>query len=184
MACLLSTVAFCRENDNVWDNGPLNVFKSNYIGLETINNRPYAHTARHLKALGSNYGIHFRHNLDVNWTTGLSMNFKSFFDKDQNSALSFLTLASESLYIVRIYHPLYLQVGPKVLYLLPSRTRNIPIEKVPNVETEIGAALSTNLTLVVNKHLLINGRVDRWRGTKTNRYHGFEAALGIESALP
>ena len=73
--------------------------------------------------------------------------------------------------------------GPKILYLLPTQHSFLPILSDPEFNTEIGAGASMMLALILNDDLLLSIRVDRWRGTKTDLFHGVEVGVGVNYKL-
>ena len=67
--------------------------------------------------------------------------------------------------------------------MIPTQKSRFPVLKDPEFQTEIGISLSMVYLYVLNDKYTFLARLDRWRGTKTNKFHGFEAALGFQYHL-
>ena len=160
-----------------------NQTKSGYFTFELTKNSPTIHTKAMLKGRHATYYFGYRNLVSDTWMMGLGFNYKSFSRIKTNEELSFLTLQHESFRIIRLYHPLYLLIGPRILYLMPTRQSTLPVNRDPDFETEIGAGMTVMLQGKIDQKHLFTVRVDRWRGTKTNKFHGYEVAMGINRKL-
>lgn len=161
----------------------LNPFTDNYITYEFARDTPVGDTKNVFRSLRPNHILGYRHNLGTDWLTGISVGFKSFANRQTDEELSFFSISHESLYIFRLYHPVYLLAGPKFSYMLPSRNAKIPFTKNPDYELEIGAAATAQIAWRIFPAFVVHARVDRWRGTKTNFLHGTETAIGFAVSL-
>ena len=161
---------------------PLNPFHRDYVTLEVASHFPVSHSQEFLSPNKSTWYLGYNHFLSRHWNVGISVGFKSFLRNDTGKELALLSISNQSLYVIRLYHPTYLMLGTKLLYLTPNEKSRLPIIKEPDFETEIGVAGVAQITHL-DGALLYSFRVDRWRGTKTNKFHGFELALGISYYL-
>ena len=161
---------------------PSNPFHSDYLSLEIAGHYPVAHTQRRLSPYQNSWYLAYNHFLNQSWNVGLSVGFKSFLRKDNGQELAFFSVSNHSLYIIRLYHPTYLMVGSKIQYLTPNEKAGFPINKSPDFETEIAVAATLQLAHTQGP-IIYTFRIDRWRGTKTNRFHGFEVAMGVNYYL-
>ncbi|MFW7382084.1 MAG: hypothetical protein ACOH5I_24980 [Oligoflexus sp.] len=145
-------------------------FPSN-AGLERF--RPYQRTL----------GLTYSRVLNSEWVVGVSGHFKSMRRKDIDREFALLSFSNQAQYIVRLHHPLYLLFGGKWLYMVASQRARFPLVKDPDFETEIGAGLTASFAYILAEDWLLSFRLDRWRGTDTNRLHGFEVGLGLARSL-
>lgn len=158
----------------------INPFKKNYVAVELARNYPMSFTQNGYEPGRYFPAFSYLHNLDESWIMGLGAQFKILNKKDPETGfLGLWTVSHETLYVVRLNHPTYVLVGPKILYLLPTRSAKIPLQKEPNFASEIGGGLSLGLTRVVRERFLLTMRAERWRGTRTMQLHGFEVAFGF-----
>jgi hypothetical protein len=164
-------------------NQPVNPFQSDYILVEALSNFPVGPALDRFRPYRRTPGVTYRHVLNRDWIVGVSLGFKSFRRKDIDREFALLSVSNQAQYVMRLYHPAYLLIGPKWLYLLASQRARFPLVRDPDYETEIGAGLTTSFAYIVGKEWLLTLRFDRWRGTKTNRLHGFEVALGLAKSL-
>lgn len=157
----------------------LNPFLNNYITYEFARNIPVGHTGNIFRTLRPDHILGYRHNLGNDWLTGISAGFKSFALRSTGDEISFFSINHESLYIIRLYHPVYLLAGPKFNYTIPARSARIPFTKHPDYEMEIGVAATAQIAWRIIPAVVVHARVDRWRGTKTDKFHGMETAIGL-----
>lgn len=160
-----------------------NAFPSRYIVLGMTNNYPVSFSQNNFISGGSHPLIGYRYNLEGEWLLGVSTQFKMFKIKETNRALAFFTINHESLYIVRLYHPNYIMIGPKFQYLLPLQAARFPFQKDDKHEYELGAAASLLVGRIFSDHWFVNVRIDRWRGTGSMKFHGVEVALELNYSL-
>ena len=122
--------------------------------------------------------------MGFSYSTQFKILKKKHFEKGERDEVALWTISHESMYMLRLNHPIYLLTGLKLQYLLPAKAANFPLQKDADYETEIGIALSSALTYVLPSRHFLTLRIDRWRGTKTTRFMGIEGALGFSYALP
>ncbi len=67
--------------------------------------------------------------------------------------------------------------------MLPVQHAYFPIERDPDYQTEIGAGITAVLALEITEEYLLSARIQRWRGTKTDKFHAFETAIGFNRRL-
>jgi hypothetical protein len=144
-----------------------------------IRNEPMIQTQLALAGGSGTYYLGLRHALDEDWLLGVGLSFKGLERRDKQTELSFWTLTHESYYMVRLYSPTFLLVGPKILYLFPAQRTGFPIRRDADFETEVGAAFSLGILHVFSQRFCGVVRVDRWRGTRTNKFHGIEVGVGV-----
>lgn len=168
----------------------VNPFRKNYLAVELARNYPMGNTQNRYEPGRFFPAFSYLHDMDESWLMGLGAQFKILNKKDlapedvdpvesDSGFLGLWTVAHETLYVVRLNHPTYVLVGPKLLYLLPTRSAKIPLQRESSLASEIGGALSIGLTRVVRDKLLLTMRAERWRGTRTMKLHGFEISFGL-----
>ncbi|MBF0440317.1 MAG: hypothetical protein HQK54_00270 [Oligoflexales bacterium] len=192
---------YAGESSNIekisTSNSDMNFFSEHYITYELAKNTTLIHTQEHYSGYHVTYVIGYRHSMQNKWIAGISTSFKSLMKKDCGKSdcsvppgeeepesvigdeLSFVTLTHEILYAHRLYYPSYILLGPKFHYMLPTKRSRFPLLKDGDYDLEIGAAFSLSFVTKIFPKWLLTARVDRWRGTKTNRFHGTEVAFGF-----
>lgn len=168
--------SYARDHD-------INYFENNYLTFELGKNTPVAGTQDRYESRYTTLIFGYRHCLMQEWMMGLSANLKSLKETTSNNDLTFLTLSHEAVKIFRVYHPDYILVGPKFMYLFPMDKPHLPLVKHPDIATEVGFAMSVSYVHQIDSNAFFQARVDRWRGTKTNKFHGIEVALGLGLAI-
>lgn len=158
-------------------------FQKDYLIIEAISNFPVSQSLDYFRPFQRTFGLNYTHVLSREWIVGVSGQFKSMRRKDIDREFALLTFSNQAQYVVRLYHPAYLLVGGKWLYMVASQRARFPLVRDPDYETEIGAGLSATFAYILAEDWLLTLRLDRWRGTNTNRLHGFEAAIGIGRSL-
>ena len=158
-------------------------FRKDYATLEITKNNTLAQTQAKIAGGAGTYYLGFRHSLSDAWLMGIGVHFKDFVNQADGTGLAFFTITHEAYHLIRLYHPTYLMVGPKILYMLPTQNAGYPLKREPDRSAEIGVAFSIGLLRQVTPRMFVSMRVDRWRGTKTNHYHGTEVAAGMTYSL-
>lgn len=155
-------------------------FGSNYALLELQSNYPTSFSQNEF-AGGAPFGaFSYRHTMDDKWIMGVGFTFKLLKSKDPSDGpLSIWTIHHEGLYIIRLYHPTYFLVGTRLLYMVPAEKHTLPLQRSEDFETEIGAAITASIVQIINESYAATLRIDRWRGTRTQIFHGVEVALGL-----
>ena len=161
---------------------PINPFSKNYVSLEVAGNFPISRSQNLFSPHKKTWILGYSHFLNRKWNVSISLGFKSLYRNSENQELALLSLSNHSLYVVRLYHPTYLMVGTKLIYMTPNEKSRFPLVKEPDFETEIGVGAVAQLVHFQGP-FLYSLRIDRWRGTKTNRLHGFEVAFGVSYRL-
>ncbi len=156
-----------------------NAFSSRYFLLGFANNYPVSFSQNSFISGGFHPVFGYRYNMEGKWFLGVNGNFKMFKISETGRALALFSINHESLYIIRLYHPIYILLGPKIQYLLPLKAASFPFQKDPNYEAEIGAAFSLLVGKIISDKIWIDLRIDRWRGTGTMKFHGVEVALEV-----
>lgn len=163
----------------------INPFASNYVFYEYAAGRTVYKTKDHFKAEGAEHGIGFRHNINESWFMGLTAHQRRLRRLSDDLALPFLVLSHESLYVLRLYHPIYLFTGPRLFMFLPlDKKLTLPIDKSPLYDSEVGAGWLASVVYCFSEKLLLSANLERWRGTKTDRFHGVEAGVALHVKLP
>jgi len=162
---------------------PVNPFQKEYLLVESIANFPISQSLENFRPYQRTLGITYTHVLGSEWIVGVSSQFKSMRRKDIDREFALLSFSNQAQYVIRLHHPFYLLVGGKWLYMVASQRARFPLIKDPNFETEIGAGLTASFNYILKEDWLLSLRLDRWRGTNTNRLHGFEVAMGLGRSL-
>ena len=182
LACfifLLTPLTASGEN-NLKDD--INPFYKDYVSLEFVKNYPISKAQDQFAPNKKTWLLGYTHFLSREWSVGISAGFKSLLREELGKELALLSFSNHSHYVIRLYHPTYLMIGTKLTYMTPNEQSKLPLIKDPDFETEVGVGVSAQLAHKWGP-TLITFRIDRWRGTKTNRLHGFEVAVGLSHRL-
>lgn len=184
-----SVAGVARAQVAPYDSADPDPFAKSYVSIEVARNYPTSFTQNHFKAGQYHPTLGYRHNLDGTWLMGVGAQFKIFRRKNEageeqeSRDLALWTMTHEALKVVRLDHPTYLLVGPKIHYLLPSQAARFPLAREGILPMEIGVAASMTLARLLDSGALVTIRADRWRGTRTMKLHGIEIAVGYSRPL-
>lgn len=182
-----STLSMAQASGNmlheILPETPPNSLQRHYFQLELVRQNPLQKAATFLKPGRPTllYGYHY--NLHNEWLMGLSFTFRSFTVMDTNKDFALASLNHEALRIIRIYQSVFGLVGPKISYLIPSQSMKVPIQRDENYKLEIGVGAVFSLIYVMNSNWYLAARTERWRGTATNTFHGFEHGFSVNINL-
>lgn len=155
----------------------------NSYSLGLARNFPVRWAADHYSAGDLQPIIGYQYFMGRGWLLGVSGQFKMFYSTDLEQSQNFLTLAQESMYEFRLYHPIYLLVGGKLLYILPVEKVHIPIVKSRTIDTEIGVAAALAGMVKMSEKRAVSLQWNRWRGVRTNKLHGVEFSIQYHVVL-
>lgn len=163
----------------------INPFAPNYVYYEYATGQAVDKSRENFKARRSGHGLGFRHNVNDSWFMGLTAQERHFERKLDGLKLPFLVLGHESLYVLRLYHPVYLFTGPRLFLLMPLDEKlTLPLTKNSDYDAEVGAGWLGSVVYWYSEEVLMSIGVERWRGTKTDRFHGLEAGVALHVKLP
>jgi hypothetical protein len=160
------------------------VLKENYISLELVRNQPFSTSQQEFTGGDVSQFFGFKHTLRDQWLMGVSVGFKRLKTIEENKHVTLFTVSQESMYLFRVAQSTYFALGPKLLYLLPTKGKKIPPEKERDYRREIGAAVSFACYHQFYKRFLASIRVERWRGLNREVFQGVETAVGVSYSLP
>jgi len=157
-------------------------FARSYAGLEVTRNFPTATTEEILSPGKAHAVLSYRFVLDDAWIMGVFGGFRMLRTRELNvgagGELPILSLVHESAKILRLYHPTYLAVGFRLLYLMPATYAMVPTGRSKEFPTEFGASMTATLIHLMDPKRMLTLRVERWRGTGSTKYNGIEVAAG------
>lgn len=182
--CIITLISSVSKAYGILKSNKKSNRKSGELVFEMVKNSPTIHTKSSLVSRHVTYYWGYRNLVSAQWVMGLGFNHKSFTDLKEDQELSFFTLQHESFRIIRVHHPLYLLIGPRIIYLMPTKkSQFIPLSRNSEIRTEIGFGMTIMLETRIDNNYKIVARIDRWRGTKTDKFHGYEVGLGISRSL-
>lgn len=160
-----------------------NAFLPIYLGGGVSRVNPTSNSERNFSSgvVGSN--VYYRFFMRDTWVVGISGGFKTLIKKSQEE-ISFFGLAQDSSRLFRIYHPAWLGVGFRTMYLAGAERANLPYERDPRNPPQIGVGLNLSFYYLAARNILIHSEVARWRGTAKNDLHVIEVGLGVSMAVP
>ena len=178
-ACLLAS-SQASAQDQLYDHAETlpTDYPDDFLFFQMTRDKPAQPNGDQLRAGRLSYGLSYSRHFGDYWIAGLGYRVKSFIRKD-DQALSIPTISNHTRRIFRIYHPLYALIGTEWSYMIPTSRISLPLVKDTDYSTEISVGLSTSLWFFVTPHFPLEFHVLRWRGTKTNRLHGWESSLSF-----
>jgi hypothetical protein len=172
------------------EHSSINPFRKNYATVAVAINTPQGKSITLYRQGRPQLLLGYLHNLDQDWMLGLGTHFKEFTRKttditipDRGPTLGLWTFYHEVLRVVRIFHPIYLLAGPKLLYLMPTKLVKVPPDRDKNEQVEIGGGLAVSLGALLSDNLWLALRFERWRGFNTTRLQGYEGAISLSVGL-
>jgi hypothetical protein len=162
-----------------------NPFAKTYLRYELTRNYPVSFSERALAPGDPQPAVAYMHDLDRHWLMGLGGGYRLMAQRDlptgpaPNRWLALFTIFHETDYVIRLAHPIYLLVGPQLLYILPADSGRLPLQRDKVYTMEIGGGLSAQLARVFEGGSMLTLKVDRWRGTSSQRLFGIEVAIGF-----
>lgn len=127
--------------------------------------------------------IGFRHSSE-SWILGISTQFKILKDKKTDEDLILWTVAEEFNYKIRLYHPLYILIGGKFLYLMPVKKAVYPFIKNEEHTIEIGFGATSSLLYFFKNNTALGIYTDLWRGTGSQKFEALEVGFHMMLPLP
>jgi hypothetical protein len=158
-------------------------FERAYLVVGAGKNFPVAESTRYFTSGYPHPAFGYRYTLDDKWILGVSGLFKVLEHKENRTTASLLTIQEESQRLVRIYHPVYLSGGLKILYIVPGHQPRLPLQKDSNFTTEIGAAAVAGLVVPFGDGYLSGCYGERWRGSRSKRLQGVEVGCYLGVAI-
>lgn len=154
-------------------------FRKNYIVGGLTRNHPIQKTYESYRSGPITLALEFWHAQNQNWILGIGGQFKSFTPRGRHRNLSLATGYHQSLYALRLYHPTYLLFGPKVMFVIPTLNRRIPLQENDEYANEIALGGTIQVAHFWSNNVVLTIRYDRWRGSKTSRLQATETAVGL-----
>lgn len=178
LTCSLAWAAVGEEKDHYQIETIPIEYPDDFIFLLANHDVPIGSSTANLKTGKAGYGFDYHHLLGEDWMVGVGYRVKSMTRKD-GRALSFINFTNHTQRVFRLYHPLYLLMGTEWSYLLPTSQVSLPPIKDPEYATEIAVGLNSSLWFFLSPRFVLELRTMRWRGTKTNRLHGWQSDIGL-----
>ena len=173
---------YCQSIHSQFENPPSS-FKNQYAFLGINRNFPISRSLSQLEPSIIHPHIGYGHILTDQWFLNIQLGFRFIQTRPElvtnpmeDRKIAFLTIGQESLSIFRISRPIYMLTGPSLLYILPTRKGMIPMDRKQDYLIEIGAGWSMWFAYIQD-YWLSAIRIERWRGTYTNRIHAMQVSL-------
>lgn len=193
VAIVICGRALAQSTPNGWtapqSTEELRVFAEQYLSLEITRNFPMSFAQNRFEPGQPHPSLGYRHRFKQNWLMGIGAQFRILQRRDvpenagNTGSLSIWTIYHETNYALRLDHPNYLLIGPRIMYLLPGKSAVLPLQRDPVLQSEIGAGISASLVRIVSDKIMLSARAERWRGTRTTIMQSLEVAFGIHYAL-
>lgn len=156
----------------------LNTGSSNndYIFLGLQGNFPVAESTGKFSSGYRHPSLAYMHDFANQWIMGLGLNFKILYRTDTKKDIAIAALNHEIAKRIRLSYPTYLDIGAQTMFLLPSETAKLPLQKTSEFGPEIGAGIYAQVIHHFSGPLAMGVRVGRWRGTGTKQIQCLETA--------
>ncbi len=178
LTCGLAFAARAEDKDRYQSETIPAEYADDFIFLLANQDAPIGTSTAELKTGQAGYGFDYHYHLGEDWMVGVGYRIKSMMRKD-GRALSFMSFTNHTQRVFRLYHPLYLLMGTEWSYLMPTSQLSFPPIKDPEYATEIAVGLNGALWFYLTPRFILELRTMRWRGTKTNRLHGWQSDIGL-----
>jgi hypothetical protein len=155
------------------------IFATSYFNLGIGKNFPVDKGTRRFQPGYYHPIFGYRYVLNDSWLMGVSTQFKVLKARETGEPVSLFCIEEQSQKIFRLYHPFYLLMGGKFMYLLPANKPRFPVQKNSDFAIEIGAGATISLLYMINKSTFIGAYLDQWRGTKTTRLQALESGFFV-----
>lgn len=116
------------------------------------------------------------------WILGLSTQFKILEDSKEDESVVLWNMQQDFYRKWRLYHPFYLLIGGKFLYLMPVEKAILPFRKSDKFKTELGVGISIAFLFLYSRETGGGFYIDAWRGTATRKFQSLE--IGLFAILP
>ena len=118
------------------------------------------------------------------WMVSASIGYKNLTESRTNERIYLFTYVQESLYIVRVTHPVYLLLGPELMYIAPSFGVRIPPKNNPSYKKQfaVGAAAKFAIMSASGSHFFTLG-IDHWRGVQNREFYATSFLFGLYYSL-
>ncbi|MCX6124655.1 MAG: hypothetical protein NTV34_07885 [Proteobacteria bacterium] len=159
-----------------------NAYLPIYFGLTVGKTNPVSHTENDYESGVVGTSLHYRFFMHDQWGIGVAGGFKSL-SKSEDLGLSYFVFSQDAYRLFRIYHPAWLGLGFKSMYMVGVQKVDLPYERNPNQPPQVGAGLNAALFYVISKNMLLNVELSRWRGTVNNKLHVLEFGVGFSHSI-
>lgn len=151
----------------------------NYYLVKVTKSYPSSQHRLALQSKGVGYGLGYTFVVRQQYLVSMIAGFHSLYDLDGEQNFGYFTIYNESLRLFRLYHPLYLTLGGRLGYMIPTESTAIPLEQNKSFENEVMLGASLGLYYVLTKKLLVGGGVAFWGGSNSSKHRVVDATLTL-----
>lgn len=151
----------------------------NYYFVKVTGSYPSSSHRLDLESKGVGYGLGYTFVVRQQYLVSMVAGFHSLYDLKGEQNFGYFTIYNESLRLFRLYHPLYLTVGGRLGYMIPTESTAIPLEQNKSYENEVMLGASLGLSYVFTKKLLMAGQLAFWGGSNSSKHRVIDAALSL-----
>lgn len=156
----------------------------NYYVLKVSGSTPAGdHQINSLENDGLGYGLGYTFVVRQRYFVSLMAGFHSLYDVDSEEPLGYFTAYNESLRLIRLYHPLYLTVGGRIGYMIPTESTELPIKQNKEYENEVMLGASAGLAYVMTSRIVVSTQLSYWGGTNSATHRIVDGSLHLRFAL-
>lgn len=156
----------------------------NYYTLKLSGSFPAGdHQKRFLENDGLGYGLGYTFVVQQRYFVSLIAGFHSLYDYENESTLGYFTAYNESLRLIRLYHPLYLTVGGRIGYMIPTESTELPLKQNKSYENEVMLGASAGLALVLTPRIVVSTQLSYWGGTNSATHRIVDGSVHLRFAL-
>lgn len=156
----------------------------NYYVLKVSGSFPAGdHQLNSLENDGTGYGLGYTFVVRQRYFVSLMAGFHSLYDFESEQTLGYFTAYNESLRLIRLYHPLYLTVGGRIGYMIPTESTELPLKQNKDYENEVMLGASAGLAYVVTPRIVVSSQLSYWGGTNSATHRIVDGSLHLRFAL-
>lgn len=156
----------------------------NYYVLKLSGSVPAGdHQNGSLENDGLGYGLGYTFVVRQRYFVSLMAGFHSLYDFEREQTLGYFTAYNESLRLIRLYHPLYLMIGGRIGYMIPTESTELPLKQNKDYENEVMLGASVGLAYVVTPRIVVSSQLSYWGGTNSSTHRVVDGSLHLRFAL-
>lgn len=158
-------------------------FSDSYLSLFSTKNSIVIPGDEDISTNKAHWQLGYRYFYRADWLLGVGGGYKIFKHKPLNEKFAMFTLYQEANRLIRLFHPHYLFLGFRLLYMLPVQKAMFPMKKFEPYQQEAGIGINCAYTVIISDTSFLDFRLERWRGTNTMKFHGLEMSVGYNRSI-
>jgi hypothetical protein len=158
-------------------------FSTHYFGASFTKTNPASFSQNLYSEGAASSAVQYKYFMRDEWMLALTAGFKSFI-QPESSDVDFFAISFDSQRLYRVYHPTWIAVGFKSMYLIGVERAHIPYTRARDGAHQTGVGAVFSVIHQVGPEAIVHGSVERWRGTLDNKLHAIEFNVGVSFKVP